>query len=45
MEELGNTPVRQLRDLARLTPNFGIQGRDISTANKEKLLEQFRLLA
>ena len=45
MEELENTPVRQLRDLARLTPNFGIQGRDISTANKEKLLEQFRILA
>ena len=45
MEELEKTPVRQLRDLARLTPNFGIQGRDISKANREKLLEQFRILA
>lgn len=45
MAELKNMPVRQLRDLARQTSEFGLQGRDISHANKEQLLEQFRLIA
>lgn len=44
-EELAATPVRELRDLARQTPGFGLQGRDISAANKDRLLEHFRLLA
>lgn len=45
LAELQSMPVRQLRDLARQTPQFGLQGRDISHANKEQLLEQFLLIA
>ena len=44
-EVLEGMPVRELRDLARQTPQFGLQGRDISHANREQLLEQFRLIA
>ncbi len=43
-EKLAAMPVRELRDLARQTPGFGLQGRDISAANKDQLLEHFRLL-
>ena len=43
-EELAAVPVRELRDLARQTPGFGLQGRDISAANKGQLLEHFRRL-
>ena len=45
LEVLESMPVRELRDLARQTPQFGLQGRDISHANREQLLEQFRLIA
>lgn len=45
LEVLEGMPVRELRDLARQTPQFGLQGRDISHANREQLLEQFRLIA
>ena len=38
--DLAAMPVRQLRDLARKFPNLGIQGRDISSANKETLLAE-----
>ena len=41
-ETLAAMPVRELRDLARQTTGFGLQGREISSANKEQLLEQFR---
>ena len=41
-ETLAAMPVRELRDLARQTAGFGLQGREISSANKEQLLEQFR---
>ncbi len=41
-EALAAMPVRELRELARQTAGFGLQGRDISSANKEQLLEQFR---
>jgi microcompartment protein CcmL/EutN len=38
--DLAAMPVRELRDLARKFPNLGIQGRDISSANKETLLAE-----
>lgn len=38
--DLSAMPVHQLRDLARKYPNLGIQGRDISSANKETLLAE-----
>ena len=38
--DLAAMPVRQLRDLARKFSNLGIQGRDISSANKETLLTE-----
>jgi microcompartment protein CcmL/EutN len=42
--ELENMPVRRLRRLARDFPDFPIQGRQISKANKQLLLEKFREL-
>jgi len=44
IEELQQMPVRELRRLARDYPDFPIQGREISRANKEVLLEGFRQL-
>ncbi len=44
IEEIEAMPVRQLRRLARDFPNFPIQGRDISKANKTLLIEKFREL-
>jgi ethanolamine utilization protein EutM len=41
-EELNKLPVRELRDIARRTPGLGLQGRDISRANKQQLLEELR---
>lgn len=41
-DEIKDLPVRQLRRVARDMPDFPIQGREISTANKELLLEKFR---
>ncbi len=41
-EELKALPVRELRELARRIPDLGIQGRDISRANKQQLLEEIR---
>ncbi len=35
-------PVRQMRSLARELPDFPLQGRDISKANRQLLLEKFR---
>lgn len=40
--ELEKLPVRELRRLARETPGFPIQGREISKANKTELLAKFR---
>lgn len=41
-QELENLPVRTLRKLARDTPNFPMQGREISKANKRLLLQKFK---
>jgi len=41
-EDITMLPVRQLRSLARELPGFPLQGRDISKANKQVLLEKFR---
>lgn len=43
-EDLEQMPVRLLRSLARDTPGFPIQGREISKANKKLLLEEFKKL-
>lgn len=43
-EDLEQMPVRLLRSLARDTPGFPIQGREISKANKKLLLEKFKKL-
>jgi microcompartment protein CcmL/EutN len=40
--ELENLPVRQLRRLARDIADFPIQGRQISKANKQLLLDKFK---
>ncbi len=40
--ELEATPVRQLRRLARDIIDFPIKGREISTANKDLLLDKFK---
>jgi len=37
--ELAAVPVARLRQLARRTPGIGLQGRQISRANKEQLLQ------
>jgi ethanolamine utilization protein EutM len=42
--DLEGMPVRLLRSLARETPGFPIQGREISKANKKLLLEKFKEL-
>ncbi len=42
IEKVKAMPVRQLRSLARDVPGFPIQGREISSANKEKLVEKFQ---
>ncbi len=42
IEKVKAMPVRQLRSLARDVPGFPIQGREISRANKEKLVEKFQ---
>jgi len=42
IEELKALPVRELRELARRITGLGIQGRDISRANKQQLLEEIR---
>ncbi len=44
-QELASLPVRELRDIARRTAGFGLQGRDISRATKEQLLAAFRQVA
>ncbi len=41
-EELASLPVRELREIARRVPELGIQGRDISRANKQQLLEELQ---
>jgi len=41
IEKVKAMPVRQLRSLARDVPGFPIQGREISRANKEILVEKF----
>lgn len=41
-DDLERMPVRELRELARKYPELGIQGRDISKANKAQLIEQIR---
>ena len=38
--ELEKLPVRELREIARRTPGLGLQGRDISRANKQQLLDE-----
>lgn len=43
-QDIQNLPVRLLRKLARDTPNFPIQGREISRANKKLLLQKFKEL-
>ena len=42
IEKVKAMPVRQLRSLARDVPGFPIQGREISRANKEILVEKFQ---
>ena len=42
IEKVKAMPVRQLRSLARDVAGFPIQGREISRANKEKLVEKFQ---
>ncbi len=42
IETVKAMPVRQLRSLARDVPGFPIQGREISRANKEILVEKFQ---
>ncbi len=42
IEKVKTMPVRQLRSLARDVPGFSIQGREISRANKEILVEKFQ---
>lgn len=41
-DKLEKLPVRQLRGLARQLPDFPLQGRNISKANRRLLLEKFR---
>ena len=43
LEQIEKLPVRQLRNLAREYENFPIQGREISKANKELLVKNFRI--
>lgn len=45
IKNLEKMPVRELRRLARSIPDFPIQGREISRANKKLLLEKFRQLS
>ncbi len=45
IKDLEKMPVRELRRLARSIPDFPIQGREISRANKKLLLEKFRQLS
>jgi len=42
IEKVKTMPVRQLRSLARDVAGFPIQGREISRANKEILVEKFQ---
>lgn len=42
LHEIEGLGVRELRKLAREMPGFPIQGREISKANKELLVEKFR---
>lgn len=42
LHKIKNLPVRELRRLAREMPEFPIQGREISKANRELLFEKFR---
>jgi len=41
-EEINNLNVHELRHLARSFENFPIKGREISKANRNKLLEYFK---
>jgi microcompartment protein CcmL/EutN len=41
-QDLGSLPVARLRRLARKTPGVPLQGRQISRANKDQLLEALR---
>lgn len=45
MDEIEKLNVHQLRRLARSTPNFPIQGRKISRANRGELLDYFKDLS
>lgn len=42
LRKIKNLPVRELRRLAREMPEFPIQGREISKANRDILFEKFR---
>lgn len=42
LHKIKNLPVRELRRLAREMPDFLIQGREISKANRDLLLKKFR---
>lgn len=42
IEDIIDMPVRELRRLARDMKNFPIQGREISKANKQVLIEKFK---
>lgn len=42
LENLEHTHVTKLRSLARSYPELGIAGREISRANKSKLIEEFK---
>ena len=42
LEDIVNLPVKQLRRVARDFPDFPIQGREISKANKMLLIEKFK---
>ncbi len=43
-EKVQNLSVQELRQLARVTPYFPIQGREISKANRKQLLDYFASL-
>ncbi len=42
-KDIAELPVKQLRNLAREYEDFPIQGREISIANKQLLLEKFKI--
>ncbi len=40
--DLAKLPVRELREIARRTPGITLQGRDVSRANKQQLLDALK---